>query len=275
MSDAQIRIHDWRGPPSSALFNRRWEEAVGNIVLNGLEVVPGSGGMKITVKPGAGIIAGLTFVETQELVDVVEIPPAHPSLPRIDTVVAQYTRQEVIPQPEVIYNVVTGEPAENPQRPALGANQLRLADVYVAPGATLITLADITLPQKFRDRIRDLVDKGALTERSIPLFIEGVIWARPDDPAQAADTDVQVGDLWINTGENPPGIYKWDGEQWLDIQAWENIKNKPSNFPPEPHALDGELHTGNLPISRVSGHTAFGPPAHQEAFAASCLRRPH
>jgi len=62
-------------------------------------------------------------------------------------------------------------------------------------------------------------------------------------------------------------LYKGTGDGWEEV-PW------PSDISFQKHELGGELHTGQLPISRVSGHTAFGPPAHRQAFAASILRRP-
>jgi hypothetical protein len=278
---AQIRIHDWRGEASSALLNQRWYEAFGNFILNGLDVVPGSSGMRVTVKAGAGLIAGLTFIETEDKEDVLTLAVGHSTYPRIDAVVAQYVRQETEPAPAVTYLVIQGTPAPNPVPPSVAANQLRLANIRVPAQATIITEEMIQRMPKLRDRIQALIPHGALTQRPQPFYIEGTIWARNTDPRTDPTCVVQVGDLWADTSTTPPSIYVWTGTGWSDLQEWENIKNKPTTFPVGPHPLSGtdpdtgiEVHTGKLPLSRVSGHTAFGPAAHQEAFAGGILRRP-
>ncbi|MDD3494041.1 MAG: hypothetical protein PHZ19_11165 [Candidatus Thermoplasmatota archaeon] len=271
---AQQRIHDFRGEATSALLNLRWYEAMGNFVLNGLAVVPGTTGMKVTVQAGSGLIAGLTFVESGNLPDVVTLSTGHTTYTRIDSVVAQYIRAESEPVPVVAFLVAQGTPSSNPQPPAVADNQLRLANITVPPGTTLVTSDMITNMPKLRDRLQALVPYGVLTARSQPLYVEGVIWKRPSDPLTDSTITVEVGDIWCDTGDSPPTYYLWDGSEWLDIQAWENIHNRPTSMPPDVHELDGDAHSGLLPLRRVSGHTAFGPPAHQEAFAASALRRP-
>ena len=271
---AQERYFDWRGEAESSRLNARWYEALGNLVLNGLDVVPGSSGMKVTIQPGAGLVAGLTFTESHTLTDVLTLANGHHAYTRIDSVVAQYIRAEVKPGPPVTYLVVAGTPSSSPVPPGLAANQLRLANVIVPPGTTVLTSDMIVNSPKLRDRIQALVPKGVLTNRKQPLHLEGVIWKRNTDPTLDSTITVEVGDVWCDTSQEPPAYYSWTGEEWVDIQDWDSIKNKPDTMPPQEHELAGDAHTGSLPISRVSGHTAFGPRAHQEAFALSLLRRP-
>jgi len=77
-------------------------------------------------------------------------------------------------------------------------------------------------------------------------------------------------DQWyrVTVGTTNPGkLYKGTGTDWQEVE-W------PADISFQAHELSGSLHTGELPLSRVSGHTAFGSPAHRQAFAASVLRRP-
>ncbi len=274
LEPGQTRIFDWCGPPSSEYLNLRWQESLGNFIFHGLDVVPGTSGMKISITPGAGLVAGLTFIETEPLQDILTLAQGHSTYPRIDAVVAEYTRQEIIPQPPVIYKVLQGTPSPNPQPPAIANNQLLLAYIHVPAAAVIITEEMIQRPLKFRERIQELIYRGVLTLRTQPTYIEGVVWKRDTDPTEDPTCVVEVGDIWCDTSQAPPAYYAWDGASWIDIQDWESIKNRPEVMPPEEHELAGSAHTGDLPISRVSGHTAFGPPAHQEAFALSLLRRP-
>ena len=271
---AQTRIHDYQGEASSLLLNQRWYEAFGNIVLNGFEVEPGTSGLKVTIRKGAGLIGGLTFVENDDQIDALTLAAPPDAGARIDAVVAQYVYQQTTPPPTVSYTIVSGQPDPNgnPAKPSLGNHQLALGYITVSAGMAEITPDDIELPLRLRDRLQELVPHGVLTLRGQPFYVEVKTWVKDSDPTLTED--VEVGDRWVNIGEDPIGYYLWDGAQWLDLLDWETLRNKPDEYPPVVHELNGEYHTGDLPISRVSGHTAFGPPAHQEAFAASILRRP-
>lgn len=272
---AQIRFHDWRAPATSAGLNARWREALGNVVLNGLNVIPGTTGLYITIQPGAGIVDGLTFIENETLQNVLTLNPGHALYPRYDAVVARYVRQETTPPPTVNYLVIQGTPAPAPTRPAVNTQtDLVLAYIYVPAQATRVTSDMIQNAPKLRDRIHALILAGALTERKQPFFVEGQLWQRHTNPVLDPTAEVRVGDLWVDTASTPNTLYLWDGTRWLDLTDWNSIRNKPTTMPPEEHALDGPAHTGQLPISRVAGHTAFGPVAHQQAFAAAILRRP-
>lgn len=272
---AQLRMHDWRDVATSAELNARWEEAFGNVVLNGLNVVPGSTGMYVSIQPGAGLVDGLTFIENATLENVLVLSQGHGLYPRYDAIVARYVRQETTPPPEVTYLVIQGTPAPNPQKPSVNPQtDLVLAYIYVPAQCTRVTPDLIENAPKLRDRLALLVPKGVLTQRKQPFYQEGQVWQRATDPANDPTADLRVGDLWVNTSTTPSTVYLWDGERWVDLTDWETIKNRPETMPPQVHDLAGPAHIGKLPIERVSGHTAFGPVAHQEAFAASVLRRP-
>lgn len=272
---AQLRMHDWRDDATSAELNARWEETFGNVVLNGLNVVPGSTGMYVTIQPGAGIVDGLMFIENATLTNVLVLSQGHGLYPRYDAIVARYVRQETTPPPEVTYLVIQGTPAPNPSKPSGNAQtDLILAYVYVPAQCTRVTTDLIENSPKVRDRLALLVPDGVLTDREQPFYLEGHVWQRSTDPTQDATADVRVGDLWVDTSSTPNTVYLWDGTEWIDLTDWETIKNRPETMPPSVHALDGPAHSGKLPLRRVSGHTAFGPPAHQEAFAGATLRRP-
>jgi len=271
---AQIRIHDWKASATAASWNQKWYEAFGNFVLNDLAVAPGSSGMKVTIRAGAGIIGGVEFVEGADLVDAVTVSNAPAVHPRIDIIAAQYTYQASSPKPTVSYLAVTGSEAAEPTAPSLGTNQVELASVLLGVGDITVDVDAITNAAKLRDRLQALVPNAALTLRDQPFYVEGTVWARDTDPLGDATITVVKGDLWVDTSEGTPSFYKYNGTTWQDVQDWDQIKNKPSSFNPEEHALAGAIHTGDLSLDRITGHTAFGPAAHQQAFAASVLRRP-
>lgn len=251
---AQTRQHDYRAEATSESHNWRWLQAFGNLVLHGFDVEPGTSGLKITLKSGSGLIGGLTFRETDDQVDILELDTAHGSQPRVDALVAEYDYAQTLPPPTVSYSIVKGPLGG--ALPSLTGSQLLLAHFAVEPALSILTQGHILLPGKARPRIRAMVNMAVLAEREQPFYLEGAVWMRTTDPADDASIDLKTGDFWVDTSEAPsPGVYKRRSDStWEDIQGWANLRGAPSNFPPSVHHLDGSEHTGTLHINRVRGH---------------------
>ena len=198
---AQIRIHDFEAEATAASWNQKWYELLGNFALNGLSVVPGSTGMKVSIRAGTGMIGGVEFIESADLTDQVTISTAPSASPRIDLIVAQYTYQEQKPVPAVQYLAITGTEGAAPTAPSIGTNQVILAEILLNPGDVSVVPGAITDALKFRDRTQLLIPNGALTLREQPFYIEGTVWARETDPLSDASITVVKGDLWVNRSE--------------------------------------------------------------------------
>ena len=113
---------------------------------NHLAVSP-AGGMGVNISKGIawlhyGEFAGAVYGNTSEI--NLPIPLADATYPRIDRVVIRYDAV----QNKGFLTISSGTPASNPAVPALTRNEnayeISLAKVYVAAGATEITVANIT-----------------------------------------------------------------------------------------------------------------------------------
>lgn len=108
-------------------------------------------GMSVIVAQGWAAIVGTTqvnmgtYVVYNDAANVLTISTANPTNPRIDLVCATindayYTGS----QNNVVFQVVTGTPATSPVAPALPANSISLAEVYVGAGVLSINSGNIT-----------------------------------------------------------------------------------------------------------------------------------
>lgn len=107
--------------------------------------------MSVQVAPGWCGIVGTTqanmgvYISYNDASTTVLIPAANPSNARIDIVcvtVSDAYYSGALNQ--VAFNVVSGTPAGSPVPPAVPANSLKLAQVYVGAGVTSIVTANIT-----------------------------------------------------------------------------------------------------------------------------------
>ncbi|MCM1295671.1 MAG: hypothetical protein NC311_09030, partial [Muribaculaceae bacterium] len=100
-------------------------------------------GMIVQISPGACHIQGAMGIE--ENICTKELASGN-VLPRIDTVVVRLDLSRAVRN--IVLDVVTGTPAENPVAPNLTRDdtvwELGLANVYVTAGATIVAQSDIT-----------------------------------------------------------------------------------------------------------------------------------
>lgn len=135
---AQNRTLDYGAPRRSSYLNRRHTGVIPAGIFSGYTVratTPES--LALSIAAGKLITAdGVTIEETAELVGVVTIAP-HETLPRIDWIVATHDYSTSNTPQE--YSVVEGTAGAPPLPPALPANSIKLASVYVPAAAVSIT----------------------------------------------------------------------------------------------------------------------------------------
>ena len=106
--------------------------------------VSASGGMTLTVAPGAGLINCRWF--RADTAETVTVPTANAVLPRFDVVVARLDMSDAVRS--ISLQVVSGAPAATPTAPepirTAEMHDLVLALVYVPAGASEITEANLT-----------------------------------------------------------------------------------------------------------------------------------
>jgi len=103
-----------------------------------LQVVSASSGMNIICKKGDGLFANRWFENTSDL--TITVPNNNDVLPRRDSVIVQVDLRTAGRKGNIVYR--TGTPNSSPQPPAIGTvsdvTEYRIANIYVAPGATAI-----------------------------------------------------------------------------------------------------------------------------------------
>jgi hypothetical protein len=174
-------------------------------------VFPGGGAMAVTAPSGmqvavsagycclgqsssnGGYVTGLTSSA------ILTLQPSNPALARIDNViVAVYDNGDSSSFSDV--EVTTGVPGTSPAAPAVPANAVLLAQVFVAAGASSITTANIT------DERAYVVAPGGV----LPIASEA---AAPAVPASQLMYNVATGQLVQGTGTagstTPVAALKW------------------------------------------------------------------
>lgn len=82
------------------------------------------------------------------------------------------------------------------------------------------------------------------------------------DPANDPQLDVRPGDELVRLFVDSQGnevrrqyVRNRENSDWEQANHWGYIEGKPVEFTPVVHDLGGDRHSGNLHISRVTGHT--------------------
>ena len=77
--------------------------------------------------------------EDEDLVNVATANAAHPTLPRVDYLVATYVYNASTPNNDVTYSILEGTPGTLPTPPSLNDHQLVLAELHIPAAATALT----------------------------------------------------------------------------------------------------------------------------------------
>ncbi len=121
-----------------------------NASSTALQVTAPGTGMTVSVKSGEAWIDGYRW---RYGATRLTISSADPTKDRIDLVTARN---------DGTVGVVTGTPASPPSAPALPANEVALAEVYVAAGATVITSTNLTDRRIFEPYRGDHLQAGSV-----------------------------------------------------------------------------------------------------------------
>lgn len=166
---ARIRYFDYQSPDTTLLLNEWRRGILLPGVYFGYNAVPGSGGLNISLtmdsdpdKSGASLGTiitrdAVTVQETADLIDVATAPAAHPTLPRIDILVATYVYNAGLPNNDVTYEVVQGTAASSPVAPTPSNDQLVLAQIFLDAAQVTLLADDIVDVNR-----RNLYDAGIL-----------------------------------------------------------------------------------------------------------------
>ncbi|HEX6468498.1 MAG TPA: hypothetical protein VF069_05330 [Streptosporangiaceae bacterium] len=107
--------------------------------------------MSVTVRPFQASIQGTRttdagpYLVTLDQTKTITVPPAHPSNPRSDLIVAQQRDQQYGDETTAMeVRCVSGTPGAAPADPTVSADYAPLARISVQAGATQITKADLT-----------------------------------------------------------------------------------------------------------------------------------
>ena len=129
----------YRDPEDTELVNRHLEGIIDPGVKQGFEVTLGTG-TTISIRPGVLVTNDCCRVEeTEQLVDVCDIPPNTTADPRCDLVVCEHRYLRSVEPPVAMYAIVQGEPGEIPILPSVPANCIALAYCYIPASATQYT----------------------------------------------------------------------------------------------------------------------------------------
>lgn len=126
------------------VFKSMWGNGVTTVKSDGsdLQIQPHSG-MKVKVMPGGCVIEGAIGRQTNEL--TINISNSHPSLKRIDRIVARLDLSDSVRSIDVYKK--EGVPSNTPVAPDLIKQpnyfEIALGDIYVGAGVTEITAAAI------------------------------------------------------------------------------------------------------------------------------------
>lgn len=132
-------------------MNKPYELLVSNGVFATQEGTPsnylqvyGGNGMNVTVKAGRGIFADKWFLSDSDI--IITINPNNAITPRIDSVIVRIDNRVTGRKGEIL--VLEGTPSSSLIAPAINTisnvKEYRLANIYVAPGATAINQDAIT-----------------------------------------------------------------------------------------------------------------------------------
>lgn len=126
------------------VFKSIWGNGVTTVKSDGSDLqVQSHSGMKVKVMPGGCVIEGALGRNTRE--ETISIAQAHPSLKRIDRIVARLDLSDSVRSIDVYKK--EGVPSNTPVAPDLIKQpnyfEIALGDIYVGAGATEITAAAI------------------------------------------------------------------------------------------------------------------------------------
>jgi hypothetical protein len=208
------------------------------------------GGNKITINPFQAVIGDAArpgngpFLATMDALKELPLGAAHPSLSRIDLVLAEVTDSGV----GFLVSVYAGESSATPHRPTVtNPNSLELAEIWIPPAGTPLKLTDkrrFTAGLNGILPVRDAIDRPPVGNVHQSLFIYRL---------DTGVLEVRQGAAWVPY--RPPR-----GDDWHEATLQNNWKNFERGYstPAYTRTDDGWVRIRGLVASVESG--AIGKP---------------
>lgn len=195
------------------------------------------GANKITVNPFQAVIAdaarpgGGPFLATMDALKELPLGAAHPSLSRIDLVLAEVTDSGV----GFLVSVYAGENSATPQRPTVtNPNSLELAEIRIPPAGTPLTLTDkrrFTAGLNGILPVRNADDRPPVANAHQSLFIyrldsgvlevrQGAAWVPYRPPRGDGWHQATLQNKWTNYGQGyNTAAYTRTDDDWVRIRG--------------------------------------------------------
>ena len=211
---AQIRIFDYHAPRTTDLLNTRWDRAFPESVTEGMAVSKGTGDFDINIGIGTWFCDGVMLYESATLVDEVTLD-APGVLPRIDVIYGTFTYETDASPTAATYSILKGTAGSVPVEPSVITNQVKIAAIYIP--STAGDLDDCSIEQAYtlKEQLRMVL--GVKVEGNLWIEAEVDPFLTTGHPTETLvrSTQIQDGDLLIETGGLDLFIYDADNNQWV------------------------------------------------------------
>ena len=211
---AQIRIFDYHAPRTTDLLNTRWDRAFPESVTEGMAVSKGTGDFDINIGIGTWFCDGVMLYESATLVDEVTLD-APGVLPRIDVIYGTFTYETDASPTAATYSILKGTAGSVPVEPSVITNQVKIAAIYIP--STAGDLDDCSIEQAYtlKEQLRMVL--GVKVEGNLWIEAEVDPFLTTGHPTETLvrSTQIQDGDLWIETGGLDLFLYDADNNQWV------------------------------------------------------------
>ena len=211
---SQIRIFDYHAPRTTDLLNTKFERTLPESVTDGMTLSKGTGNFDINIGTGTWLCDGVVLYESATLTDSVTLD-APGSSPRIDVVYGSFTYVASTSTVAATYHVSKGTPGATPVEPTLTSHQVKLAAIYVPTSAS--DLDDCQIEQAYTLKEQLLMLLGVKTEAN--LWVRGELdpFVPTGNPTASLikETQIEDGDLWIDTSGLDLYIYDADNNEWV------------------------------------------------------------
>jgi len=212
----QDRIHDFHSLRTTALLNEKWKRTLLSCVTEGMEPQKGENDFSVTLGAGSWLCDGVSIHEATALGDVVTLDSPDEA-DRIDVIYGEFAYEADTEPTPASYHVLKGTPGANPVEPQVGADQVKIASIYVPSDASTLDDCQIRPAKTLQDQLEMLLARQ----------IGGNIWVKAQgDPFVPASTgapslekireyEIKDGDIWIDLTGLDLYIYDADNNRWI------------------------------------------------------------
>ena len=261
----QTRLLDFYALRTTDNLNTRMEQLFPKCLISGMAASKGSSNYDVTLGLGVWFCDGVAIKESAPQADIVTLDDPSAS-DRVDVIYGTFAYEADTEQTPASYGVLKGTPAAVPSAPSVGANKVKLVEIYVP--STASDLDDCQIRQSYAQQDQ--------LEMLLSLKIEGNFWAQEELEGSAFDTTLPskikaleqqlgTGDIWLNLTDDRFYRGKWTTGTF----SWECVSGKKHAATHEPGG-DDELSWGDgggLDSDMVDGE-------HASAFANASHTHP-